>query len=522
MMPDFSALPFALASASCLLAAALLWLALALASRAWPVLAANRSVWLLSQAVIGGIFVLALMPQRASLSLTPPIAIERSAPPAQPQGALQADTGAHTGAHTGADTGADHDAPDADWWELAAQAWLALYCAGLLLAAGRWARAHRHLRILMASAHELDADALAAHAGFDMADTRGLRVFETEAAISPMLTGLVQARLLLPAHLRSFPPEQQRLIVAHELTHAARRDPPLLYASVLVQTLLWFNPVLRLLGEKLLWAQELGCDRAVLAGRPQQQRQHYAAALVAQLKLQQACFGQGAGAMAFGGAHGASIVARVGLIRRNGLPSLGRGARWALGASLLSLLGASALLQPALAWQAAPAQIQAAAQERAHASPAAAAGAAWSEPLGRVRVTSFYGAPRQTGRPHRGIDFAASKGSTVLAVGDGVVLASTDAYPEADVYGKVVVIEHANGLRSLYAHLERRDVQAGDRIQAGQAIGISGDSGRVTGPHLHLEAFDGERRIDPQLLLARLDAKATSRALRLRPAHPAF
>lgn len=503
-MTDLSALPFALASVSCMLAAVLLWLALLLASRVWPVLSANRSVWFLSQAFIAGMFVMALLPQRASLSVVPTIEIERSAAVAQPHLPAQLDDG-------------PDGESDQDWLELAAQAWLALYCAGLLLSAARWARAHRHLRVLLATARELDADALAAHPGFDAPAPPGLRVFETEAAISPMLTGLVQSRLLLPVHLRSFAPEQQRLIVAHELTHWARRDPLMLYASLLLQTLFWFNPVLRLLGEKLQWAQELGCDRAVLAGRPQHQRQHYAAALVAQLKVQQASFGTGAGAMAFGGAHAATIVARVRLIRQDGLRSLGPAGKLALIASMLSLLGASALLQPAFAWHPA-ASLPASA---AHAPGPLPASAAWADPVDRVRVTSFYGAPRKSGVPHRGIDFAATKGTTVLAVGDGVVVASTDQYPDGEMYGKVIMIEHANGLRSLYAHLDRRSVQLGDQVKAGQPIGASGDSGRVTGPHLHLEVLDGARHVNPQQLLAGLDARATSRALRLRPAQPA-
>ena len=136
----------------------------------------------------------------------------------------------------------------------------------------------------------------------------------------------------------------------------------------------------------------------------------------------------------------------------------------------------------------------------------------------KVRVTSFYGAPRTTGRPHRGIDFAAHKGTPVRAIGHGVVSESTDLYAGGEIYGKIVTIAHADGLRTFYAHLDARSVQVGDTVKAGQQIGTAGDSGRTTGPHLHLEAFDGAARIDPARLLTRLDAHATRRALRLRPA----
>ena len=546
MMPgvEHIALPFTLtfflASASCLAAALVLWTGLSVACRAWPLLAANRSVWLLSQLAVGAVFVLALLPQRAGLSVVPGIEIARPAPL---QTALQPPLAA---LDDGADA-ADGDDAYSPWIARAAQAWLALYCGGLLFAASRWVRAERTMAGLLAASRELGAAELAAHPGFAGPAPRGVRVLETSAAISPMLTGLLNVRLLLPAHLRAFDPGQQRLIVAHELTHWRRRDPLMLYASLLLQTAFWFNPVLRMLGKKLHWAQELGCDRAVLAGRPQQQRQHYAAALVAQLKMQQADLGGMPCALAFGGASAASgaavsttstatVAARVRLIREDGLRSLGLAGKCALGVAFAALLAASALLQPALAWHGAgamgpggpggsgsPGVLGAAngAPRPADASLAgpAAAGAApsWSEPLEQVRVTSFFGAPRGTGAPHKGIDFAARKGTAVLAVGDGVVVESADVPAFGEIYGKAVMIEHADGKRSFYAHLDRRGVRLGDRVKAGQQIGLAGDTGKVTGPHLHLEAFDGGQRIDPQQLLASLDARATGRALRLRP-----
>ena len=91
-----------------------------------------------------------------------------------------------------------------------------------------------------------------------------------------------------------------------------------------------------------------------------------------------------------------------------------------------------------------------------------------------------------------------------------------DRYEGGDRYGKVIVIEHPNGWRSLYAHLDQRSVQVGGVVAAGQPIGLSGASGEVTGPHLHFEVIDGAGRIDPASLIAGLDANAWPAALRKR------
>ena len=82
-----------------------------------------------------------------------------------------------------------------------------------------------------------------------------------------------------------------------------------------------------------------------------------------------------------------------------------------------------------------------------------------------------------------------------------------------DKWGELVAIEHANGLRSLYAHMDQRLVKEGERVIAGQQIGTSGASGKVTGPHLHMEVSRKGQNIDPQVLIGNLEANATRTAL---------
>jgi murein DD-endopeptidase MepM/ murein hydrolase activator NlpD len=498
------------ASLTCAVGGALVWALLKLAARLWPALALQRSAWIVAQAVIGASFLLALLPHPQGWSVLP--GIEHALPAARVS--LAAIAPARLSAMSSPAESGDDLAHSGTAAQLA-QVWLALYCSGLLMSVTRLLLARRSLRGLLASARPLGRAGLEAHAGFG-ADAiaelarRGLTVLETEAAVSPMLVGLGQPRLLLPRHLRSLSALQQQLIVTHELTHVRRRDPLLLHLSICLQTLLWFNPALRALGRRLNWAQELSCDQQVLAGRSAQQRQQYAAALVSQLKVQQAVFGAG---LAFGNGGLSSIGARVRLIRQSVAAPAGVLANAAVMTPLAALLAASLLLQPAFAGRTEPP-----APRTADAALAAlAASPSWQAPLEQVRVSSFFGARRGTASDgHHGIDFAARSGTPVLATADGVVLDSTDRFEGGAKYGKVVVVEHANKLRSLYAHLDRRSVRVGDTVKAGAPIGLSGATGKVTGPHLHLEAFDGAQRIDPARLIAGLDAHASESALRAR------
>ena len=84
---------------------------------------------------------------------------------------------------------------------------------------------------------------------------------------------------------------------------------------------------------------------------------------------------------------------------------------------------------------------------------------------------------------HSGVDLNATVGTSVVSVGDGIVAFAG----EQGSYGKLVVINHEQGLQTRYAQLETIDVTQGDTVQSGQALGTSGDTGNVYAPHLHFE-----------------------------------
>jgi murein DD-endopeptidase MepM/ murein hydrolase activator NlpD len=94
--------------------------------------------------------------------------------------------------------------------------------------------------------------------------------------------------------------------------------------------------------------------------------------------------------------------------------------------------------------------------------------------------------------PHRGVDFQASVGTPILSAASGKVRDATDMdkSPGCYSYGKWILVDHDNGLSTLYAHLSVISVSAGDTVKVGQIIGYAGSTGYATGPHLHFTVFD--------------------------------
>jgi beta-lactamase class D/beta-lactamase regulating signal transducer with metallopeptidase domain len=331
---DLLLMRFLLASLGCFAAGFSVWALSALLRRMLPALAAQRSLWLLGQLAVLATFALMLLPHSERVRLIPPLetatetVTQYIAPPkatalpnATADEAQQADNSSGTRA----------------WMLHGAQLWLCIYLAGLAWSAASLWRAQRLLNRL-------------AQTG-DIASEGDAAIIEVDAPISPMLLGLFRPRLLLPRHLGGFDKLQREMIVEHEMTHLRRHDLHWMAAGMLLQTLLWFNPFMRLLRANLTWAQELGCDRDVLRGRPASQRKAYAAALVAQLKLQHLT---PQGALAFGSIDANTLTERVSLIRS---PANTRRAMWARAATvaaLVAIVGGNFALQPALAWSVSP------------------------------------------------------------------------------------------------------------------------------------------------------------------------
>ncbi|TEY02682.1 M23 family metallopeptidase [Campylobacter sp. US33a] len=94
---------------------------------------------------------------------------------------------------------------------------------------------------------------------------------------------------------------------------------------------------------------------------------------------------------------------------------------------------------------------------------------------------------------HSGTDFKAAAGTPIYATNSGIVKIAKDRY----YAGKSVVIDHGQGIFSQYYHLEEIKVKVGQRVKKGELIGLSGSSGRVTGPHLHFGILVNNTQVDP-------------------------
>ncbi len=108
---------------------------------------------------------------------------------------------------------------------------------------------------------------------------------------------------------------------------------------------------------------------------------------------------------------------------------------------------------------------------------------------------------------HLGTDFAGAVGDPVRATNRGVVAMVADFY----LAGRVVYLDHGEGLVSAYFHLSSTAVAQGDTVERGQVIGAVGKSGRVTGPHLHWVMRYGAVTVDPVSVLTLLGEEQRER-----------
>ena len=127
----------------------------------------------------------------------------------------------------------------------------------------------------------------------------------------------------------------------------------------------------------------------------------------------------------------------------------------------------------------------------------------FSYPVDSVDIGSTFGLQRilngKKGNVHNGLDFGGSSGDSIRAISDGIVrIAGKNFFYN----GNFVLLDHGQGLTSVYLHMSKIIAKDNQRVKKGQVIGLIGSTGRATGPHLHLGVQWYKKRIDPMSLLS--------------------
>lgn len=291
------------------------------------------------------------------------------------------------------------------------------------------------------------------------------------------------------------------LMCAHEIAHLKRGDTRLFTATALARVLFWFNPLVTRIAANVEMAAEESADRLVIAAGVD--RRAYASCFIKGLKY--AAMKQN---ILPALAPGFTPNDRQGRRRRLDFILSAGGERLTTAGARAMLAGAASIAALIAVGQAAFAVDPEAAAEKKRLAPVAKADTPdFKKPVDGDVTLNFGETYRsleddKTRAIHNGVDIKAAKGAPVKASARGVIVEATSRLPDLPRYGTTVVIDHGHGLISRYAHLDSYAVTIGETVAKGDVIGAVGETGLVTGPHLHFEVLKNGTPVDPRLAFA--------------------
>ncbi|QPB85598.1 peptidoglycan DD-metalloendopeptidase family protein [Pseudoalteromonas rubra] len=331
------------------------------------------------------------------------------------------------------------------------------------------------LRALMSSAEPLQADLSASFSSLTQIKGRQVPVYVLPLNCTAFAMGVKKPTIVMPQYFATLPEYKQRTLLLHEVTHLAHRDHIALMVWQVLKCLFWFNPAIARMEAAFINAMEARCDAQTI-GRYGIDRQQYAATLLDALK--HSTLNKTPNAVAGFASQALSLADYKSRLVQIMKPVKTRHRFVTLNILAIAMFSAfvSFQVRPLLSPQ----------------TPN------WQLPMNDYKISSHFGHvwAFRNHKPHGGLDMVAAKGTPLGAMATGKVLVA-DEITLAKNYGKTVLIQHSNGYQSLYAHLDSIAVSQGDWVSAGEVIGTLGDSGRVTGAHLHLEILADGKRLDP-------------------------
>ena len=307
---------------------------------------------------------------------------------------------------------------------------------------------------------------------------------------SVCLAGIFRPRIILPTRIGdALSREEIAVMCAHEIAHIRRGDVFLFVLTAAVRIVFWFNPFIARLTRRVEQCAEEEADALVVAVGAD--RMVYANCFVEALK-----FAATRNAPRLALAPSFTPIDREG--RRKRLSRI-LGSDRECAAPVTTKIAATFVAGLAI--------LAAAAQAALTVAPSPSSPSLTVAPL-KGGVTAAFGYVGADKPFHHGVDIKAPRWTKIVAPGDGVVVEATDLYKDQPAWGKVVVIDHGDGLVTRYAHLGAYFVKEGQTLAAGEAFAKVGSTGRSTGPHLHFEVIQDGAYLDPLRVVAGFEPPA--------------
>ncbi len=349
------------------------------------------------------------------------------------------------------------------------------------------------LRKWRKNAAEADSDVykLLERCQLTMGISKKIPVFYTKHINAPVLFGLMHPCLLLPASLKNaFNEDELTCIMLHELAHLKRKDIATFWIMALLKAVYWMNPLIWYALNKMRQDCEVACDAFTLSYMNEKDNKKYGYTIIQLLQKNKPI-----AAANIAGVTGSKsqIVRRLKMIAQFKKNSYKLSF---VSIAILVVMGCMFLTNAEeektdLQAQGQP-EIVEESKEQAENTEMM-----WPLPVEHNRITSPYGwrvhPLLEEKRLHTGIDIAAPLDVDIVAAQKGTIT-------HADMlggYGYTIIIQHDNGIETLYAQCNELLVNEGDTVETGDIIARVGSSGYSTGPHLHFEVRKDGEHVDP-------------------------